>query len=53
MGKDFQESRHKEYSNKLTVVLTRMLEIVNTGGDPKEFSRLLGEELPYLFWGHS
>lgn len=53
VGKDFQESRHKEYSNKLREVLTRMLEIVNTGGDPKEFSRLLGEELPYLFWGDS
>lgn len=53
VGKDFQKLRHKEYSNKLTVILTRMLEIVNTGGDPKEFSRLLGEELPYLFWGHN
>lgn len=53
VGEDFQKSKRKEYSNKLREVLTHMLEIVNTGGDPKEFSRLLGEELPYLFWGHS
>lgn len=53
VGEDFQKSKRKEYSNKLREVLTHMLEIVNTGGNPKEFSRLLGEELPYLFWGHS